>query len=90
LVILALVYAGAGVAMVRAILLRHEALRAWRQAAGAFDRVQHKFTAELDLDRARLPPPARAKLMQSRRVLAAGFGALILAILLNVFVLRNL
>jgi len=90
LIILALVYAGAGVAMVRAILLRHEALRAWREIAGPFDRAQHTFTTELDLDRARLPAPARQKLLESRRVLVAGFGALLLAIALNVLVLRDL
>jgi hypothetical protein len=89
LVILAFIYAGAGVAMVRAVLLRHAALRAWRSEAGVFDRGQHRFTTELDLDRARLPATAREKLMASRRVLSAGFGALLLAIVLSFFVLRS-
>ncbi len=90
LLIVALIYAGAGVAMVRAIFLRRAALKAWRAAIGGqFDKRQHRFATELDLDRARLPPEAARKLFESRRVLAAGAGALGVAIILNFFVLRQ-
>ena len=89
LIILACVYFGAGVAMVRAILLRQAAVRAWRASIGGqFDRKQHRFATDLDLDRAKLPPEARAKLIESRRVLLAGFGALFAAVVMNFFVLR--
>ncbi|MBL8550698.1 MAG: hypothetical protein JNJ73_12010 [Hyphomonadaceae bacterium] len=89
LVILALIYAGAGVAFVRAVILRREAVAAWRQAAGGtFDKRQHKFITDLDLDRARLPPLAARKLIESRRVLVAGSAALMIALLLNFLVLR--
>jgi hypothetical protein len=90
LIILAFIYAGAGVAMIRAIFLRREAVSAWRNAIGGeFDRRQHRFATELDLDRARLPPEAARKLFESRRVLLAGIGALGIAMLLNAFVLRS-
>lgn len=89
LAILALVYAGAGAAMIRAIFLRREAIAAWRRAIGGeFDRKQHRFATELDLDRAKLPPEAARKLMESRRVLVAAFAALAAALALNFFVLR--
>lgn len=88
LLILALIYAGAGVAMVRAIFLRREAVAAWRRAAGGvFDHKTQHLANELEIDRARLPPEAARKLFESRRVLAAGFGALLLAIVLNFIVL---
>lgn len=91
LIILAAIYAGAGVAMVRAILLRREALAAWRRdAGGVFDHRVQRLANELEIDRApKLPPEAKRKLFQSRRVLAVGFGALLLAIVLNVVVLRG-
>ncbi len=91
LVILAFVYAGAGAAMIRAILLRRQAIAAWRRAAGGvFDRSAHRFANELEIDRApRLPAEARRKLFESRRVLAIGFGALLLALVLNFVVLRT-
>jgi hypothetical protein len=89
LVVLAAIYAGAGVAFIRAFLLRREAVRAWRKAiGGSFDARQHKFATELDLDRARLPPEAARKLAESRRVLLAGAAALSIALLLNFWVLR--
>jgi hypothetical protein len=89
LVILAVIYAAAGVAFVRAFLLRREAVRAWRKAIGGrFDPRQHKFATELDLDRARLPPEAARKLAESRRVMLAGAAALGIALALNFWVLR--
>ena len=89
LVILAVIYAGAGVAFIRAFLLRRAAVRAWRKAiGGSFDARQHKFATELDLDRARLPPEAASKLAESRRAIVAGAAALGIALLLNVWVLR--
>ena len=89
LLILAVIYAAAGVAIIRAVMLRREALKAWREAIhGQFDQHQHRFATELDLDRARLPPEAARKLMESRRVLLAAFSALAVAMALNVFVLR--
>jgi hypothetical protein len=90
LVLLALIYAGAGAAFVRAVILRREAVAAWRAAVGGeFDARQHKFATELDLDRARLPPMAARKLFESRRVLVAGGVALVIALALNAFVLRQ-
>lgn len=91
LLILALIYAGAGVAMVRAMFLRREALAAWRRdAGGVFDHRVQRLANELEIDRApRLPLEAKRKLFESRRVMAAGFGALLLAIVLNVLVLRG-
>ncbi|MGE0044610.1 MAG: hypothetical protein AB7J28_09080 [Hyphomonadaceae bacterium] len=89
LVVLAVIYFGAALAFIRAYLLRREAVRAWRAAVGGnFDRGAHRFANELELDRARLPPEARAKLLESRRVLLAGTAALAIAMLLNFFVLR--
>jgi hypothetical protein len=82
--IVGLIFVGASAAMVRAILLRHEAVAAWRRAIGAsFDADQHRFATYLDLDRARLPPEARAKLQESQRALfAGGIVGIIAAILL--------
>lgn len=89
LIIMALIYAGAGVAIIRAIFLRREAVQAWRAAIGGdFDRRQHRFATELELDRARLPPEAARKLLESRRALLAGVSALGVALLVNFFVLR--
>ena len=60
-------------AMVQAIVLRHQAVVAWREALGAtFDANQRKFATYLELDRARLPREAAAKLKDSRRALLAG------------------
>ncbi len=89
LIVLAAIYFAAGLAMIRAILLRREAVAAWRRAVGGeFDPRAHRFATELELDRARLPPEAARKLIESRRVLIAGIGALAVAFALNVFVLR--
>ncbi|MET0182218.1 MAG: hypothetical protein ABW199_04960 [Caulobacterales bacterium] len=89
LVILALVYAGAGAAMIRAVFLRRDAVNEWRKAVGGeFDKRAHRFATELELDRAKLPPRAALKLLQSRRVLVAGIGALAIALFLNFLVLR--
>ncbi len=71
--IVAAIFIGASVAMVRAILLRHEAVIAWRKALGKnYDASQRRFATYLELDRARLPPEASAKLKDSRRALLAG------------------
>jgi hypothetical protein len=86
---LVFIYAGAGVAFVRAVILRREALAAWREAVGgSFDTGQRRFITDLDLDRARLPPGAARKLIESRRVLVAGSLALMIALFLNFLVLR--
>jgi hypothetical protein len=71
--IVGVIFIGASIAMVRAILLRYEAVAAWRKAIGAnYDSAQRKFATYLELDRARLPPEALAKLKDSRRALLAG------------------
>jgi hypothetical protein len=71
--IVGLIFIGASVAMVQAIILRHQAVTAWRQALGAtFDAKQRKVASYLELDRAKLPPEAAAKLKDSRRALLAG------------------
>lgn len=71
--IVGLIFVGASAAMVQAIVLRHEAVIAWRKALGAtFDANQRKFATYLELDRAKLPPEAAAKLRDSRRALLAG------------------
>lgn len=71
--IVGLIFIGAAVAMVQAIVLRHQAVIAWREALGAtFDASQRKFATYLELDRAKLPPAAAAKLKDSRRALLAG------------------
>ncbi|MGE0830143.1 MAG: hypothetical protein AB7O04_12440 [Hyphomonadaceae bacterium] len=89
LVVLAVIYFGAGIAFVRAILLRRAAVREWRKAIGGeFDARAHRFATELELDRARLPPEAARKLLESRRVLVAGSIALFIALVLNFWVLR--
>lgn len=89
LLIVTLIYAGAGVAFIRSYLLRRAAVRAWRQSIGGpFDKRQHKFATELEIDRARLPPDAAKKLTESRRVLVAGAAALGVALLLNLYVMR--
>jgi hypothetical protein len=89
LVILALIYAVAGAAFVRAALLRREAVAAWRAAlGGTFDTRQHKFATELEIDRARLPPAAAKKLLESRRVLVAASVALLIALAINFYVMR--
>jgi hypothetical protein len=71
--IVAMIFIGAAAAMVRAVLLRREAVSAWRAAVGGkFDARQRRFVTDLDLDRARLPPAALRKLTESRRALIAG------------------
>ena len=85
--IVGLIFVGASVAMVRAVLLRHEAVAAWRKAIGtSFDASQHRFVTYLDLDRARLPPEAREKLRESQRALLAGGVVGIIAAVLLVWV----
>ncbi|HWA22850.1 MAG TPA: hypothetical protein VG735_10685 [Caulobacterales bacterium] len=85
--IVGLIFVGASAAMVRAVLLRHEAVAAWRRAIGAnFDASQHRFATYLDLDRARLPPEAQAKLRESHRALFAGGIVGIVAAVLLVWV----
>ena len=79
-VIVGLMFIGASAAMVRAILLRYEAVTAWRKSlGGVFDAKQRKFATYLDLDRARLPPEARKKLMQSQQALLTGAVAGLIA-----------
>jgi hypothetical protein len=82
--IVGLIFIGASAAMVRSILLRYEAVAAWRKAIGAnFDASQRRFVTYLDLDRARLPPEARAKLQESQRALfAGGIVGIVAAVLL--------
>jgi hypothetical protein len=71
--IVGVIFAGASAAMVRSVLLRHEAVAAWRKALGRnYDAAQRKFATYLELDRARLPPEALSKLRDSRRALLAG------------------
>ncbi|MBI1185923.1 MAG: hypothetical protein GC206_01035 [Alphaproteobacteria bacterium] len=90
LVIVAIIYAAAGLAFVQAFLLRRAAVRAWRKSiGGAFDKRQHRFATELEIDRARLPPEAQRKLMDSRRVLVAASLALAVALALNLYVMRS-
>ncbi|NWG54550.1 MAG: hypothetical protein HXY28_12585 [Hydrogenophilaceae bacterium] len=89
LVIVAIVYAAAGLAFVQAFLLRRAAVREWRRAIGGrFDKRQHKFATELEIDRARLPPEAQKKLLDSRRVLVAASLVLMAALALNLYVMR--
>ena len=82
--IVGLIFVGASAAMVRAILLRHEAVAAWRRAIGTnFDAGQRRFATYLELDKARLPPEAQAKLRESQRaLLAGGIVGIVAAILL--------
>jgi hypothetical protein len=85
--IVGLIFVGASAAMVRAVLLRHEAVAAWRRAIGAnFDASQRRFATYLELDRARLPPEAQAKLRESQRALFAGGIVGIVAAVLLVWV----
>jgi hypothetical protein len=89
LVIVAVVYAAAGLAFIQAWLLREAAVRAWRKAIGGqFDKRQRKFATNLEIDRARLPPEAQKKLIDSRRVLIAGSLVLAAALALNLYVMR--
>ena len=90
LVIVAVIYAAAGLAFIQAFLLRRAAVREWRKTiGGAFDKRQHKFATELEIDRARLPPEAQKRLMESRRVLLAGSVVLAIALALNLYVMRT-
>lgn len=85
--IVGLIFVGASAAMVRAILLRYEAVAAWRKAIGAsFDAKQRRFATYLDLDRARLPPEAQKKFRESQRALLAGGVVGILAAVLLIWV----
>ncbi|MGE3302570.1 MAG: hypothetical protein AB7M12_05600 [Hyphomonadaceae bacterium] len=82
--LVALIFTGAAAAMLRAIWLRREAVSFWRASAGGkFDAGQCRFVTDLDLDRARLPANARAKLAESRKALVQGsIAGLIAAVLL--------
>jgi hypothetical protein len=74
-------YVGLGLELLRATFKRRAALAAWRAAAGgAFDRGQHRFVTNLDLDGARLPEPARRLLKESRQSMAI-CGVILIALL---------
>lgn len=90
LLIVAVIYAAGGVAFIMSFLLRRAAVREWRKAIGGeFDKRQHKFATELEIDRARLPPAAQKKLTDSRRALLAGSIVLGIALLINIYVMRR-
>lgn len=89
--ILFALFAGLGVEMVRAILQRRKAIALWRDAVGGgFDAREHRFVTDLDLDRANLPPDARAMLQRSRRSLMVCLIAMAVLLAVQMIVLMGL
>lgn len=84
-------FTGVGVEMVRAIFQRRRAIALWRSSVGGgYDARQHRFVTDLDLDRADLPPDARALLLRSRRSLLACLIAMAVLMAVQVFVMMGL
>lgn len=82
-ILLWVIYTGLGVLFVKAALERRAAAQLWREAnGGPFDFKQRKFTTELELDRAKLPPAAQRELQHARRDL--GFALMLLPVALAI------
>ncbi len=81
--LLGLIYGGLGVLFVKSALERRAAVQLWREAnGGPFDFKQRKFTTELELDRAQLPPAAAQMLRHARRDM--GFALALLPVALTI------
>jgi hypothetical protein len=82
-ILLWLIYTGLGLLLVKSALERRAAAQLWREAnGGPFDFKQKKFTTELELDRAKLPPAAARELQHARRDL--GFALMLLPLALTI------